>query len=193
MAETKIATEVDLARINEIVAEYNQQKWALIPLLQKIQDEIGYIPPQSIPIVAKALGLFPSQVQGVISFYTQLYTEPRGKKVVRVCRGTACHVRGGKTILKLVKQHLGIEEGQTTPDLEYTLETVACIGVCALAPNIVVGDRVYGRMNPKKVEQLFKTPSRHSEQSEESQTWVGCPTSGNLPTQGKLGEESRGG
>ena len=162
------AAEADLTRINGIVAEYSQQKWALIPLVQKIQNEIGYIPPQSISIIAKALGLFPSQVQGVISFYTQLYTEPRGRQVVRVCRGTACHVGGGKTILKLVKQHLGIEEGQTTSDLEYTLETVACIGVCALAPNIVVNDRVYGRMNPKKVEQLFKTSNRHSERSEES-------------------------
>lgn len=148
--------EADLAQINEIVAEYSQQRWALIPLVQKIQNEFGYIPPESIPIIAKALGLFPSQVQGVISFYAQLYTEPRGRQVVRVCRGTACHVRGGKTILKLVKQHLGVEEGQTSPDLEYTLETVACIGVCGLAPNIVVGDRVHGHMNPKKVEQLFK-------------------------------------
>jgi NADH:ubiquinone oxidoreductase subunit E len=148
--------EADLAQINEIVAEYSQQKWALIPLVQKIQNKFGYIPPQSLPIIAKALGLFPSQVQGVISFYAQLYTKPRGRQVVRVCRGTACHVRGGKTILKLVKQHLGIEEGQTSPDLEHTLETVACIGVCALAPNIVVGNRVHGHMNPKKVEQLFK-------------------------------------
>lgn len=148
--------EADLAQINEIVAGYSQQRWALIPLVQKIQNEFGYIPPESIPIIAKALGLFPSQVQGVISFYAQLYTEPRGRQVVRVCRGTACHVRGGKTILKLVKQHLGVEEGQTSPDLEYTLETVACIGVCGLAPNIVVGDRVHGHMNPKKVEQLFK-------------------------------------
>ena len=156
MNKAKVNAEADLARIDEIVAEYSLQKWALIPLVQKIQGEFGYIPPQSIPTMARALGLFPSQVQGVISFYAQLYTEPRGKKVVRVCRGTACHVRGGKTILKLVKQHLGIEEGQTTPDLEYTLETVACIGVCALAPNIVVSDRVHGRMNPKKVEQLFR-------------------------------------
>ena len=157
MTKARVATEAGLARINEIVAEYSQQKWPLIPLVQQIQSEFGYIPPQSIPIIAKAVGLFPSQVQGVISFYEQLYTEPRGKKVVRVCRGTACHVRGAKTVLKLVKQHLGVEEGQTTPDLEYTLETVACIGVCALAPNIVVGERVYGHMNPKKVEQLFKT------------------------------------
>jgi len=156
MNKAKMTAEVDLARINELVSDYRQQKWELIPLAQRIQNEFGYIPPQSIPVIAKALDLFPSQVQGVISFYEQLYTEPRGRKVVRVCRGTACHVRGGKTILKLVKRHLGIEEGQTTPDMEYTLETVACIGVCALAPNIVIGDRVHGNMNPKKVEQLFK-------------------------------------
>jgi NADH:ubiquinone oxidoreductase subunit E len=156
MDKLETAAEAEMARVNEIVAEYSQEKWALIPLVQRIQNEFGYIPPQSIPIIARAVGLFPSQVQGVISFYAQLYTQPRGRKVVRVCRGTACHVRGGKTILKLAKQHLGIEEGETTPDLEYTLETVACIGVCALAPNIVVGERVYGHMNPKKAEQLFK-------------------------------------
>ncbi len=158
MTRVEITTDPEavLKRINEIVTEYSQQKWALIPLIQKIQNEFGFIPPESIPIVAKKLGLFTSQVQGVISFYAQLYTEPRGKRVVRVCRGTACHVRGGKTILKLVKHHLGVEEGQTTPDLEYTLETVACIGVCALAPNLVVGDRVHGHMNPKKIGQLFR-------------------------------------
>ena len=148
--------EVDLAKIEEIVAKYSQQSWPLIPLVQKIQSEFGYIPPQSIKIIANALGLFPGQVQGVISFYTQLYTEPQGKKTVRVCRGTACHVRGGKTVLKLVKQQLGLEEGETTDDLEYTLETVACIGVCALAPNMVVGDQVHGNLNPKRVEQLLK-------------------------------------
>jgi NADH:ubiquinone oxidoreductase subunit E len=156
MGKKEIAREVDLTQINAIVSECSGQKWALIPLLQKIQNEFGYIPPQSIPIIAMNLRLFPSQVQGVVSFYAQLYTQPRGRKVVRVCRGTACHVRGGKTILKLVRQHLGIEEGETTPDLEYTLETVACIGVCALAPNIVVADHVHGHMNPKKVEQLLK-------------------------------------
>jgi NADH:ubiquinone oxidoreductase subunit E len=156
MDKEEITGVVDLARINTIVSDHSQQKWSLIPLLQKIQSEFGYIPRQSIPLIARNLGLFPSQVQGVISFYTQLYTQPRGKKVVRVCRGTACHVRGGKKILKLVKQRLDLEEGETTPDMEYTLETVACIGVCALAPNIVVGDHVHGHMNPKKVEQLFK-------------------------------------
>lgn len=145
----------DLKQIEGIIASYKDQKWPLIPLLQRIQEEVGYIPPEAINPIARAFGLFPSQVQGVITFYEQLYTTPRGRKVVRVCRGTACHVRGGKTILKLVKHNLGLEEGETSPDLEYTLETVACIGVCALAPNIVIGKETHGSMNPKKVAQLF--------------------------------------
>ncbi len=146
----------DPKRIDEIIARYQDQKWPLIPLLQEIQQQFGYIPLETINAIARAFQLFPSQVQGVITFYEQLYTTPRGKNIVRVCRGTACHVRGGKTILKLVKQHLGLEEGQTSPDLEYTLETVACIGVCALAPNIVIGKDTHGKMNPKKVAQLFE-------------------------------------
>ncbi len=155
MVELKERPEPSLARISELIADYEGGKWALIPLLQKMQEEFGYIPPGSTRLIAGAVGLFPAQVQGVISFYTQLYTKPQGRNVVRVCRGTACHVRGGTTILKLVKQHLGLEEGETSPDYEYTLETVACIGVCALAPNIVVGTTTYGHMNPKKVAQLF--------------------------------------
>ena len=155
MPESKETPAPNLARINELIEECRGEKWVLIPLLQKIQEEIGYIPPEAIQPIARAMGLFPSQVQGIISFYTQLYTKPQGKKVVRVCRGTACHVRGGKTILKLVKQQLGIEEGETTPDYEYTLETVACIGVCALAPNMVISNTTYGHLNPKKITQLF--------------------------------------
>jgi NADH:ubiquinone oxidoreductase subunit E len=153
--KTKTKPRPTLAQIGKLVAEHQGRRWALIPLLQTIQDEFGYIPPESIGLIARTLGLFPVQVQGVISFYSQLYTKPQGRKVVRVCRGTACHVRGGKTILKLVKQYLGLEEGETTPDYEYTLETVACIGVCALAPNIVIGPTTYGHMNPKKVAQLL--------------------------------------
>ena len=155
MVELKERPAPDLARIDELIAGYEGQKWALIPLLQRIQEEEGYIPAEATRPIARAVGLFPAQVQGVISFYTQLYTKPQGRKIVRVCRGTACHVRGGKTILKLVKQNLGVEEGETTSDYEYTLETVACIGVCALAPNIVIGTTTHGNMNPKKVAQLL--------------------------------------
>jgi NADH:ubiquinone oxidoreductase subunit E len=155
MAEARIVTDAELAQVEDIIAGQREQRWALIPLLHEIQGAVGYVPPQAIPRIAAALNLFPSQVQGVVTFYSQFYTAPRGKNVVRVCRGTACHVRGGKTILKSVKQHLGIEEGQTTPDYEYTLETVACIGVCALAPNIVINRDTHGHMNPKKVSLLL--------------------------------------
>jgi NADH:ubiquinone oxidoreductase subunit E len=155
MAKSPKASKVNLKQIDRIITGYRGQKWALIPLTQEIQEKVGYIPPEVIPRIAGALGLFPSQVQGVITFYAQLYTEPRGRNIVRVCRGTACHVRGGKSILKLVKQYLGIEEGQTTEDMEYTLETVACIGVCALAPNMMINKDTYGSMNPKKVARLF--------------------------------------
>lgn len=144
-------TFIDMAIVERILSEHKSDQWPLIPALQDIQNEVGYIPPEAVDSIAKAFGLFSCQVQGVISFYSQLHTEPRGKNIVRVCRGTACHVRGGKTILKLVKQHLALEEGQTTPDLEYTLETVACIGVCAMAPNLMIGKQTYGHLNPKRV------------------------------------------
>jgi NADH:ubiquinone oxidoreductase subunit E len=156
MTRTKKVAKADLKKIDAIIGNYRGQRWGLIPLLHDVQLAVGYIPPEAIPRIASGLGLFPSQVQGVISFYTQFYTEPRGKNIVRVCRGTACHVRGGKTILKLVKQELGLEEGETSPDLEYTLETVACIGVCALAPNIVINQETHGNLNPKKVARLFE-------------------------------------
>ncbi|MBN1693687.1 MAG: NADH-quinone oxidoreductase subunit NuoE [Dehalococcoidales bacterium] len=155
MTKLKEKPKINIKEIDKIIESHRNKKWGLIPMLQEIQERAGYIPPEVIPRVADAVGLFPSQVQAVITFYSQLYTHPRGKNIVRVCRGTACHVRGGKTILKLVKQHLGIEEGETTEDMEYTLETVACIGVCALAPNLVVNTNIHGNMNPKKVAAIF--------------------------------------
>lgn len=147
---------LNMERIKEIVMECGGNKWALIPVIQKIQNEFGYIPPAAIRIIASGLKVFPSQVQGVISFYAQFYTKPRGKQVITVCRGTACHVRGGESVLRFLEDRLGIKEGETTPDLEYTLDTVACIGVCTLAPNVVVNNQVYGDMDLVKVKQLFK-------------------------------------
>jgi len=147
--------KADLEQVDSIITDYRERRWALIPLLQEIQRVVGYVPPEAVPLVARSLGLFPSQVQGVITFYEQFHTTPRGRNVVRVCRGTACHVRGAKTILKLVRQQLGIEENETTTDLQYSLETVACIGCCALAPNMVVNRNIHGHMNPKKVTSIL--------------------------------------
>ena len=153
--ETK-ASEVCLEKLGPILAEYADRKWALIPLLQRVQEEYGYIPPDSIEPIARALNLFPSQVQGVVTFYSQFYTSPRGKHIVRVCRGTACHVRGSSSILKIVKQNLGIEEDETTPDFNYTLETVACLGACFLAPTMLVNHEYYGKLAPSRVMNVLK-------------------------------------
>lgn len=142
--------------IKEIVEAYKDNKEALIPLLQEIQEKVGYIPYSLVPEVAEALGISPSQVQGVITFYSQFYTTPRGKNVVRVCRGTACHVKGGRGILRVVQKNLDLEDGETSPDYGFTLETVACLGACALSPVMVVNQTYYGKMTPRRIETILQ-------------------------------------
>lgn len=139
----------------EIFAPHKGQRGALIPILQEVQSKLGYLSEEAISEIAKFLRSSPSDVYGVLTFYAQFRTTPTGKTIVRVCRGTACHVRGGARILSEVEKQLGVEPGETTPDLEYTLETVACIGACALAPTMVVGGETHGQMTVRKVDELF--------------------------------------
>jgi len=148
--------KIDLAKITPLIEEYQGQKWALIPLLQKVQEEYGYIPPETIGPIAEALHLFPSEVQGVVTFYSQFSLKPRGKNVIRVCKGTACHVRGGRSILKIAKRELGVDEGNTTEDYQFTLETVACLGACFLAPTMMVNKNYYGKLSPPKMTSILK-------------------------------------
>jgi NADH:ubiquinone oxidoreductase subunit E len=156
MPEKKKAPMVNLKQIDRIITSYRGQKWALIPLTQEIQEKVGYIPPEVIPRIASALGLFPAQVQGVITFYAQLYTAPRGRNIVRVCRGTACHVRGGKKVFNTVRNQLGIADGETSSDMQFSLETVACLGACALSPVMVVDNNYYGKMTGRRAEQILQ-------------------------------------
>lgn len=144
-------TQFDRSRLHEIIGGYRDQKWALIPLLQEIQEEFGFVPPESIEPVAEALNMFASQVQGVITFYSGFSLKPKGRCVLRVCRGTACHVKGSRSILRLVKKELELEEGETSSDYQFTLETVACLGACFLAPTMMVNKDYFGRLNPTKV------------------------------------------
>jgi len=148
--------KIDLAKITPLIEEYQGKKWALIPLLQRVQEEYGYIPPETIGPIAEALHLFPSEVQGVVTFYSQFSLKPRGKNVVRVCKGTACHVRGGRSILKIAKRELGVDEGNTTEDYQFTLETVACLGACFLAPTMMVNKSYYGKLSPPKMTSILK-------------------------------------
>jgi NADH:ubiquinone oxidoreductase subunit E len=147
---------IDFDRVQSILRRHDGEKWGLIPVLQEIQETFGYIPPESIVPVAETLRIYPSQVQGVLTFYAGLSTEPKGKYVVRVCRGTACHVKGGRSILRFLKRELGLEEGETSPDYQFTLETVACLGACFLAPTMMVNKTYYGRLSPPKVSSILK-------------------------------------
>lgn len=141
--------------VYELLQQFEGRPSDLIPVLQAVQEKYGYIPKEFVKPIAEALHVFPSQVQGVMTFYAQFAMTPRGRNVVRVCRGTACHVRGGRGVLRVVKKILGLEENQTSEDLKFTLETVACLGACALSPVMVVNRTYYGQMNPKKIETVL--------------------------------------
>lgn len=128
---------------------------ALIPILQTVQEAEGFLSPEAITRVGKHLGLPASKVFGVATFYNQFRFHPPGKHQIKVCLGTACHVVGGDIILENFERKLGIEEGQTTPDREFSIERVACVGCCALAPVAIVDETTHGHMAPSKVEGLL--------------------------------------
>jgi NADH-quinone oxidoreductase E subunit len=130
---------------------------ALIPLLQDIQDAQGYISLDSMRDAAHYLGIHESSVYGVATFYSQFYLARQGRHKIKVCTGTACHVRGSGEIMKAVSTRLGIGPGETTEDFEFDIERVACFGSCALAPVVVIDDKVYGNMTPAKVVEILDT------------------------------------
>ena len=154
-ADTSILSPELRAELASIIAPYRNERGALITALQKVQERLGYLPESAMAEVAKAMKLSRSEVYGVATFYNFFRLKPVGRHLVSVCRGTACHVRGGPRILEAVKKTLGIGEGQTTADLNYSLETVACVGACALAPNMVINTETYGKMTTKKVADVF--------------------------------------
>ena len=150
-------------QLGDILSQYNGESGDLIPILQEAQERFGYLPGEVMAGIAKFLQLPESNVFGVATFYAQFKFTPIGKRIVKVCRGTACHVRGGARILNEVERQLGITPGETTDDLEYSLETVACIGACALAPTMVIDDEVQRKMTPKKVAGLFSNRNKAGE------------------------------
>jgi NADH-quinone oxidoreductase subunit E len=142
-------------RLDRILSRYSEDKGNLIPILQEAQESFGYLPEEVMQKIARFLRLPESTVYGVGTFYAQFTFVPTGRKRVRVCRGTACHVRGGARILREVEKRLGIKPGETSDDMEYSLETIACFGSCALAPVMVINKDVYGRMTTTKVGQIL--------------------------------------
>jgi NADH-quinone oxidoreductase subunit E len=141
--------------LKDIVAEFMSEKGALIPVLQKVQGKFGFLPVEAITEIADYLNISESEIFGVASFYAQFYFSPRGKHTVKVCLGTACHVRGGERILDEIKQELDIESGGTTKDGKFSLERVACFGSCALAPVMVIDKDVYGRVTVSRAKEIL--------------------------------------
>lgn len=142
-------------QLNGVLSHYAKSSDQLIPILQKVQGELGYLPEAAMEHIAKYIGIPESKIFAVASFYAQFRFTPMGRKHVMVCRGTACHVRGAPRILEEVERQLHIKEGETSEDLEYTLETVGCIGCCGLSPCIMVNGEVAASLTPKKVKKIF--------------------------------------
>jgi NADH:ubiquinone oxidoreductase subunit E len=148
----------EVKNINAILDNAEGQRGVLIAVLQRVQEKVGYLPEDAMKMIAERFSLSLTNVYGVASFYKHFHFKPRGKNVVKVCMGTACHVRGGKAVLTEMENKLGIKEGETTKDLSVTLETVGCVGCCALAPVATVNDQdLYGELTPKMVDDIIHT------------------------------------
>jgi len=161
-----------LEDIRSMLSSHEKHRRNLIPILQKIQESHGYLSALAMELVAKHLEISSSEVYGVASFYNQFRFHPPGKHQIKVCLGTACHVVGGDIILENFERKLGIKDGETTPDREFSVERVACVGCCALAPVAVVDDTVQAHMAPSKVEGLLL--GFEIEKQKEEREKLGC-------------------
>ena len=147
---------MELAKIDEIIDKYPPRQSVLIQLLLDIQGEFNWLPKEAILCVSERLQIPISQIYRVASFYKAMSLTPRGRHIINVCMGTACHVRGGPRIIDKVEESLGIKSGETTQDKKFTLERVNCLGCCALGPVIVVDKNYHGKMTPAKVKTVLK-------------------------------------
>ena len=142
-------------KVLEIIAPWRNRKGGLVPILQGLQQAMGYVAEPAVRIVSDELKIPMSEIYSVATFYAQFHLTPRGRHIVRVCRGTACHVRGSLKILDAVKEQTGCPENGTTEDRRFSLEPVACIGACGLAPAMVVDDQTFGRTTPDGVSAIL--------------------------------------
>ncbi len=138
---------IDLALIEPVLEKYRGQKGALIPILQQVQGLYGYLPRPALDLLSRRLRVPMSRIYGVATFYSQFYLERRGRHILKVCDGTACHVKGTPALLHAVREEYGVEPGQTTKDYELSLEVVYCLGSCALAPVAVLDSQVMGQLH----------------------------------------------
>lgn len=146
-----------LIEIEELTAGGQGASNFLIPLLQKIQDAYGYLPVPVLSYVSERTRIPTSRMYGVITFYSQFYTEPHGRHTIRCCEGTACHVKGSRRVAETIERELGIEEGESTDDMRFTFEKVACLGTCFLAPVMMIDTDYYGQLTPDRISGILKS------------------------------------
>jgi len=144
-----------MQKLKEILKAHPGKREDIIPLLQDIQEEYGYLPENVLRELSKSTRVSEGQIYGIATFYAQFRFKPKGRKHVTVCTGTACHVKGSDQIIDTIKRHLKIEEGETTPDHEYSLEAVGCIGCCSLAPCAMINEKVISRIKPRQIKRLL--------------------------------------
>jgi len=156
--------------IKSIIDRYEGDKGFLVPMLQDVQKELNYLPQEALNLVSSFLELPISRVYEVATFYQAFSLEPRGRIQMALCKGTACHVRGVPLIVDHIKRELDLEEGETSEDLEYTFETVNCLGACALGPILVVNGEYHGQMTISKTSRLLKKLGKESQKSEEGKS-----------------------
>jgi NADH-quinone oxidoreductase subunit E len=149
------AEEHALSEVGEIVRRYGADRSSLIPILQDMQEEFGYLSEKGVDSLARLINISPNEIYGVATFYAQFRFRPPGEHTVCVCLGTACHVRGGHQILAEMERRLGVKSGETSADGKFDLERVACVGCCALAPVVVVDGKVHAGMSPRRVPSLL--------------------------------------
>lgn len=142
-------------KLDEVIVKYRYENGPLIPILQEAQEVYGYLPADVLKHISKATRIPLAKIYGVVTFYSQFRLAPVGRNLINVCLGTACHVRGGANVLDMIEKTTKIKDGETSEDRRYTLEIVACIGACGLAPVMSINGQVYGRLEPESVAEIL--------------------------------------
>jgi NADH-quinone oxidoreductase subunit E len=155
----------EYSKVDKIIESYSCEKSSLIAILQEIENLYGYLPAWALRHVSEKLNVPMIQVYSVASFYDAFHLTPQGKQLIRVCLGTACYLRGSARVLEALESELGIKDRETTPDLEFSIQSVRCLGACALAPVMVVGERYFDKMTPTKVHSVLKRVQSKNEKN----------------------------
>ncbi len=148
--------EMDKESLRQLLEKHESEPGALIPILQEIQESFGYLPEEALVFVSEEVGIPLGKIYGVVTFYSQFYLTPIGKNMVKVCHGTACHIGGAEKISEALYQELGVDEGDTTEDGGFTVERVACLGCCSLAPCVMINEKTHGRLTSRKIKKIIK-------------------------------------